>query len=112
MKYYVETEEWFDCTNDFYNIVKVEATLGGDHGKGCHSLVLSIIVRFSDEDREPDALDLECRRIEHNQDQLELLKILVQKLKPSLDRVTSGSGVERFIIANANSIGKNTYFLH
>ena len=110
INYYFEIEEWFSCGNDFKKIRNIEFTLGGDHGKGCYALMLSVIVRFSDCDIKPDIIDLECGRIEYHQDKLELLKMLIEKLKPSLHRITSGSGSERFIITSKNVSSKNFSF--
>ena len=52
-------------------------------------------------------LDLECGRIECHQDKIELLKILIEKIKPSLDRMTSGSGFVNFIVTSANDANSN-----
>ena len=106
----VEIEEWFSYEEKFQDTSNIEVTLGGDHGKGSYTLLLSIVVRFRDYDKEPDMLNLECGRIEYHQDKLELLKILVNKLLPSLRRITSGTGAERFIITSANSMSKKFKF--
>lgn len=68
---------------------------------------MPIVVRFKDHHREPDPLDLECSRIECHQDKIELLKILIEKLKPSLDQITSGSGFANFIVTSANDTNSN-----
>ena len=110
LSHYVEVEEWFDYGDDFSNVDNLELVLGGDHGKGSYSLLASIVVRFKDHRRDPDVLDLECGRIEYHQDKIELLKILIEKLKPSLDRITSGSGFANFIVTSANSTNSNFKF--
>ena len=61
-----------------------------------------MIFRFEDQ-REPETLDLECDRIEHHQDKLDLLKMLVNALKPSLNRLNHRSGYSSFIVCSDNN---------
>ena len=47
---------------------------------------MSTIVQFSN-DLEPNILDLECGRAEHHEDEFELEKLLIVKIKPSLRKL-------------------------
>ena len=89
---YVEIVEWFSYEEKFQDISNIEVTLRGDYSKGSYTLLLSIVVRFRDYDIEPDILHLKCGWIEFHKDKLELLRILVNKLLPSLRRITSRTG--------------------
>ena len=52
--------------------------------------------------REPDVLDLEWERIECHQDELELTKVLIGKIKSSLERLVHNElGHGAFVVANS-----------
>ena len=108
--HYVEIEEWFNYKEKFQDISNIEVILRRDHSKGSYTLLLFIIVRFRDYNKEPDIFNLKCGQIKFHQDKLELLKILVNKLLPSLCRIASGTGAKRFIITSANSMSKKFKF--
>ena len=80
----------------------MELVVGGDHGKGSCTMIVSIVARFLNE-RCPETLCLECGRIDCHRDKLELLRMLIGKLKPSLDRIAqNGLGHGSFVVASGS----------
>ena len=72
-KHSVEAEEWLNFEEDKSNAGRLELVIGGDHEKGSCTLIASKIVWFSNY-QETEILYLECGRLEHHQDKLELEK--------------------------------------
>ena len=82
--------------------MEVELVFGINHGEGSYTLIVSIIDHFED-NREPHTLDLECSRLEHDQYKIGLLKILLNNIITSLDRLNNRSGCAIFLITTDNN---------
>ena len=109
LQHHVEVEEWFDFKEFNQNAGYMKLVVGGDHGKGSCTMIVSIVARFLNE-RDPEILNLKFSRIEHDQDKLELLRMLIGKVKPSPNRIAqNGLGCGSFVLASASE-GKTNNF--
>ena len=112
LQHHVEVEEWFDFKEENQNVGCMELVVGDDHVKGICTILVSIVTHFLNE-RDPEALDLECGRVECHQDKLELSTMLIGKLKPSLDRIAqNGLGCSSFVVASTSGGEHDNFKCH
>jgi hypothetical protein len=77
-------------------IKTVELALGGDHGKGAFTFLVSLVIFYSDDDgKMPKCYDFVIGEIHYNEDSLELLMGLLEKQRPGLLRLNMNSDTGR-----------------
>ena len=65
INHHAEVEYLFNYSDqDFSAIIQTNFVLGRDFGKGSCIMIMPLVVRFED-NRESEALDLECGQINH-----------------------------------------------